>query len=270
MNNRSVIILIGLLLAAVLLPTINAGDAGVVVDQQLVTITLTDKGLLVSEDIKVTNNALENTTLLRFWLQQDAQDITITAGASNTNLIPFTITSGYIRTCNLSSANFTILPATSLSIRLTYGLSSSAETYEQALLYDTTLATVSYNGQTLYQGERLVARTDGTSTLQIRLFKPTEAPLSMTVIIVIFVVVVAILGILLFVLQWQRSRTKKSALGESEETLTTKKTLLLSLLKDLEKQYRAKSISDETYTKLKDEYKQQAVDAMKRLDDMKK
>jgi hypothetical protein len=57
---------------------------------------------------------------------------------------------------------------------------------------------------------------------------------------------------------------------ESEDTLTTKKTLLLSLLKDLEKQYRGKAISDETYNKIKDEYKQQAVDTMKKLDDLKK
>jgi hypothetical protein len=42
------------------------------------------------------------------------------------------------------------------------------------------------------------------------------------------------------------------------------------LLKDLEKQYRAHSISDETYSKIKDEYKQHTVDAMKKLDDLKK
>ncbi len=270
MNNRSIIIIVGLMVAAVLLPAVHAQDAGVVVDQQTVTVTLTDQGLLVSEDIRVTNNALENATQLRFWLQQDAQDITITAGTSNTNLIPFTVTSGYVRTCNLSTANLSLAPSTSLAVHLTYGLSSSVQTYEHTLLYDTTLASVSYNGQTLYQGEHLVARSDGTSTLQIRLFKPTEAPLSMTVIIALFVIVVAVLGILLFVLQRQRSKSKKSTLGESEETLSTKKTLLLSLLKDLEKQYRAKDISDETYTKLKDEYKQQAVDAMKRLDDLKK
>ena len=59
MKNRSVVILIGLILTAVILPAVHAGDTGVVVDQQLVTITLTDKGLLVSEDIKITNNALE-------------------------------------------------------------------------------------------------------------------------------------------------------------------------------------------------------------------
>jgi hypothetical protein len=270
MKNKSFVILLGILLCGMLLPIVQAGDTGVVVDQQLVTITLTDKGLFVTEDIKAANNAQENTTLLRFWLQQDAQDIAITAGPSSVDLIAYTLTSGNVRTCNLSAANLTIPPGTSLTLRLTYGLSSSAETFEQTLLYDTTLFTVSYNDQTLYQGEHLVARSDATSTLQIRLFKPTEAPLSMTVIIILFVLVVAVLGILLFILQRKRTRTKKTTLGESEETLSTKKTLLLSLLKDLEKQYRAKSISDETYTKLKDEYKQQAVDAMKRLDDVKK
>ncbi|HVQ00710.1 MAG TPA: hypothetical protein VMT57_04275 [Candidatus Thermoplasmatota archaeon] len=270
MNNRTVFLLMLFILVAVLLPSVHAGDTGVVADQQSVTVTLTDRGLFVTEDIKVTNNALENTTLLRFWLQQNAQDLTVTAGASNVNLIPFTLTSGNVRTCNLSAVNLSILPAQSLSVHVTYDLDSSAQIFEQALLYDTTLYTVTYNGQTLYQGEHLIARTDGTSTLQVRLFKPTETPLSMTVIIILFVLVVAVLGILLFLLQRQRRGTKKTTLAESEETLTTKKTLLLSLLKDLEKQYRAKSISDETYNKLKDEYKQQAVDTMKRLDDMKK
>ena len=270
MNNKGVVILIGLLLCTLLLPMAQAGDTGIVADQQLVTVTLTDKGLLVAEDIKVTDNAADNTTLLRFWFQQNAQDLTITAGSSNIDLVPFTLTSGNVKTCNLSAANLTIAPTQSLSVHITYGLPSSAQTFEHTLLYDTTLYTVTYNGQTLYQGEHLVARTDGTSTLQVRLFEPTEAPLSMTVIIILFVLVVAVIGLLLFILQRQRRRTQKTTLAESEETLTTKKTLLLSLLKDLEKQYRAKSISDETYTKLKDEYKQQAVDTMKRLDDMKK
>jgi hypothetical protein len=66
----------------------------------------------------------------------------------------------------------------------------------------------------------------------------------------------------------QRTKAKKSIV-ESEETLTTKKALLLSLLKDVEKRHRSKDISDETYNKLKEEYKQQAVDVMKKLEDIK-
>jgi hypothetical protein len=67
----------------------------------------------------------------------------------------------------------------------------------------------------------------------------------------------------------QRRKAKKSII-ESEETLATKKVLLLSLLKDVEKKHRAKDISDETYNKLKEEYKQQAVETMKKLEDIKK
>ena len=43
----------------------------------------------------------------------------------------------------------------------------------------------------------------------------------------------------------------------------------MSLLKDIEKQHRANQISDDTYHKLKDRYKQEAVEAMKKLEDMK-
>ena len=66
----------------------------------------------------------------------------------------------------------------------------------------------------------------------------------------------------------QRTKVKKSII-ESEETLTTKKALLLSVLKDIEKKHRAKEISDETYNKLKEEYKHQAVNVMKKLEDLK-
>ena len=41
----------------------------------------------------------------------------------------------------------------------------------------------------------------------------------------------------------------------------------MSLLKDIEKQHRAKKISDDTYNKIKEHYKNEAVDAMRRLED---
>lgn len=268
MKSIGICIIISILVCATLLQVVDAGDTGIKADQQLVTITPTDKGLLVSEDIKVTNNDQVNVTSLRFWFQQDASTVVITAGSSGKELVP--VTSGNIRICNLSAGNLSISPTKSLSVQITYYLPSTAETFEQTLLYDTTLFTVTYSDQTLFQGEHLLAGTENTNTLQIRLYKPTEAPLSMVVIIILFVLVVAVLGVLLLILQRQRSKKKNTMLGESEETLSTKKTLLLSLLKDLEKQYRAKNISDETYNKLKDEYKQQAVDAMKRLEDIKK
>jgi hypothetical protein len=268
MKKLGIYLLLGIMICALCIPLASASDTGIIADQQLITITQTNQGLLVNENIKITNNGQENATIFRFWIQQDASNVVVTAGPTGKSLTP--VVSGNIQTCNLTTANLTIEPSKSLTVQVTYTLPSAAETFEQTLLYDTTLFTVTYAGQTLFQGENLLSSAESTNSLQVRLFKPTEAPLSLTVLIIIFVIVVAALGILLLLLRRQRSKKKKTGLVESEETLSTKKTLLLSLLKDLEKQYRAKSISDETYNKLKDEYKQQAVETMRRLEDTQK
>jgi hypothetical protein len=268
MKKTIAIILLMALTIAVLYPSVSANDAGIIVDQELVIISLTNTGLQVEETLKVTNKGTENVTSLRFWIQQDIQDaVKITELQSGEDLIP--LITGNIRACNLSAANLSMIPDASMTLQLTYHLPSSAQNYIQTLLYDTTFFSVTYEKQNLFQGEHLLYGSDANNAIQIRLYNPTEAPLSITMIIIIFMAVIIVLAALLLLLKKQRSKTKK-AVAESEETLATKKTLLLSLLKDLEKQYRAKSISDETYTKIKDEYKQDAVEVMKKLDDLKK
>ena len=84
--------------------------------------------------------------------------------------------------------------------------------------------------------------------------------------------VLIVLLILFFVIfsKKQRSINKKEKIGGSEELFTTKKLLLMEALKDIEKKYRSKQISDNTYHKLKDEFKQDAIEAMKSLEDLKK
>jgi hypothetical protein len=77
-----------------------------------------------------------------------------------------------------------------------------------------------------------------------------------------------ILVIVLSIFSFKKQKIKVVESGiESEEVLKTKKTLLMSILKDIEKQHRAKQISDDTYHKLKELYKQQAVEAMKKLEE---
>jgi biopolymer transport protein ExbD len=240
----------------------------VVIDQEIVTISLTNTGLQVEETVRVTNTGTENVTSLRFWIQQDILDAAkITELQSGKDLVP--LITGNIRTCNLSSMNLSMIPNASMTLQVMYHLPSGAQNFIQTMLYDTTLFSVSYENRDLFQGEHLLYGSEANNAIQIRLYKPTEAPLNITMIIIVFLVVIIVLAVLLLLLKKQRSKTKK-AVSESEETLSTKKTLLLSLLKDLEKQFRAKSISEETYTKIKDEYKQDAVDVMKKLDDLKK
>lgn len=269
MKKIGVFILMGMMAFTALYPCVSAQDSSVVADQQIVTVSLVTQGLQVNEEIKVTNQDSENATMLRFWLQQNAQDVKILALPSGKELV--SLITGNIRTCNLTAANLTIKPGITFDIQVTYLLPTNTQNFEVSLLYKTTLLTVTYqegsNQQELFHGEHLLA--DSQNTLRVLLHKPTESSLGITTIVIVFVVVVLVLTSLLLLLKKQRTKTKKS-LVESEETLTTKKTLLLSLLKDLEKQFRAQAISDETYNKLKDEYKQQAVETMKKLDDLKK
>lgn len=271
MKKFGVLSLIGILFLVAFIPGVHADVFGIVTDQELVTISLASKGLQVDETITMTNNGPENATLLRFWIQQNAQDTTIIATQSDTELVP--VTSGNVRTCNLSAANLTIGAGKTLSITLTYFLSTTEQYFVQTLLYNTGSLSVVYKDETteltLFQAEHLTYNPEESNTLQIRLNKPTEAPLNISILVIVFLVVLVVLASLLLLLRKQRSKSKKGVV-ESEETLMTKKSLLLSLLKELEKQYRAQSVSNETYTKLKEEYKAQAVDAMKKLDDLKK
>jgi len=64
----------------------------------------------------------------------------------------------------------------------------------------------------------------------------------------------------------QKPSKSRTRIGDSEELLTTKKALLMEVLKDIEKKHRAKQISDDTYHKLRDQYKQEAVETMKQLE----
>ena len=66
----------------------------------------------------------------------------------------------------------------------------------------------------------------------------------------------------------RRKTPKTSSDTESKEILEIKKALYLSMLKDIEKQHRGKQISDEAYSKIKNEYKQQAVTVMQKLEEM--
>ena len=85
---------------------------------------------------------------------------------------------------------------------------------------------------------------------------------------------IALLSILAVVSTFYLIKKKKSSkirkiVSESEEMLNAKKSLLVSVLKEIEKKHRSKQISDDSYHKLRELYKEQAVETIKKLDDIK-
>lgn len=263
MKRIASLVFISILTLSIALPMVSAYDLGVTVEQQIITISISDSGLAVEENIKVTTAAV-NATSLRFWIQQDATDVEILAVESGTYLSSIVIGSN-IQECNLSKHNLSINPEDTLDIRLTYTLPTDTKHFIKTILYDTASLSITYEEDELYRGEH----NTKSNSVRILLHRPTDTLVNIVYIITIFLLVVILIASTLLLMRKQRTKAKKSIV-ESEETLTTKKALLLSLLKDVEKKHRSKDISDETYNKLKEEYKQQAVDVMKKLEDIKK
>ncbi len=268
MRNASIYLLIVLLaLSCIAIPTNALSDTGIVTDSQTAAITMTDSGFHVEETIILTNHGSENVTLLRFWIQSDvSSDVSIVATKSGTALQP--VVNGNIRECNLSATHLVLTPLASMEVTVSYTLPTSTARFTKDFLYNTSQLIVTYNTQPLLSGKDFVKSTPPYE-ISIQLYNPSEAPLGLSTLLIVFLIVVIVLTLLLLVFRRQRRR-KRVGTVDTPQTLVTKKDLLLELLKDLEKRYRAKDISDETYTKLKEEYKAQAVDTMRRLEDVKK
>lgn len=267
MKRIASLVFISILTLSIVFPVVHAYDAGITTEQQAITISISDSGLDVEENIKVNNAAYVNMTSVKFWIQQDAFDVEILAVESGNSLSSIVIGSN-IRECNLSQYNLSIAPEDTLDIRLTYTLPTDTKHFVKTILYDTASLSITYGDDELYRGEHLVYNTESNS-MQVLLHIPTEAPVNIVYIVIIFLLVVFLVASTLLLMRKQRKKAKK-AIVESEEVLATKKALLLSFLKGVEKKHRAKDISDETYNKLKEEYKQQAVNVMKKLEDIKK
>ena len=58
-----------------------------------------------------------------------------------------------------------------MNLQVTYHLPSTAQSFLQTLLYDTTLFSVTYEDRNLFQGEHLLFDSDANNAIQIRLLQ---------------------------------------------------------------------------------------------------
>ena len=242
-----------IILTVLLYFTINSTGAPIAETHDIDIVTK-NGSLFVTETIMLFNiNTTEGK--ITIWLHDKAENILILVNNSEK---PFE------KKYNEYSYNISNIDNTSIiQTKITYFL-KNIENFNKKILYNTNTLTISYNSNQMYSGKNL---TSGFS-LNLLLFKPIESPLSWYSVIAIILLLILLVVSVLYIFKRQRTIIGETV-TESEELLTTKKKLLLSLLRDIEKQYRSQQISNDTYHKLKDHYKQQAVETMKRLDDMK-
>jgi len=245
-----------IILVTVIMPVSLGDEIGV--KSHDIEITTEDNRLSIIENINLSGLTNE-TNELTLWIQQNSQDIELLI--DDEEYIYYNREGNEI-ICNISSIRESMNIYT--QVVLSYTLNKDIKEFEKTLKYTTDQISVLYDRNKIFTENNL--QSDISFTLM--LYKPSETPLSGYMIMFIILLVILLIVSTFYSFRKQKAVKIKDIVNESEELLQAKKTLLMASLKDIEKQHRGKKISDDTYHKLKNYYKQQAVDAMKKLDDI--
>ena len=256
---RIIICIVIFIIISMNLPGIIASEEGMITQNHQITISTSDDLISVDEVLTVKGVSNQSYDTLTIWIHNSAKNVNIFVNSK----VPDSIEqngSEYI--CNISS--FGIKKEDSTEVRISYKLDKDVE-FLKTVVRVTNFISVLFNQKEIFTGTNLAA---GTS-FKLQLYEPTETNLDFYVIILIIIIIILIIVLILYILKKQKSVKIKETVSGTEELRNTKKTLLMSLLKEIEKQHRANQISDDTYHKLKERYKQETIEAMKQLEDMK-
>ena len=208
----------------------------------------------------------ESSEIISFWIQEDPINLNILIDGVATNYYTALPNSSNKYFCNISDLNIT----TDTDIQVRYLLDKDTSEFEKILQYNTNSISISFDGTEIYKGSNFYFGNSLTVALQ-KLPKGetvTVESIPMWVYGIIVILIIFLLVSFMSRSKKQKTTKLKESAGGSVELLSTKKALLMEVLKDIEKKHRAKEISDNTYHKLKDKYKQEAVEAMRQLEDM--
>lgn len=210
----------------------------------------------ISLDQTQTNDTIRE---LFFWIPTDASDI---QASVNNTIIPTALHEDNLYQANLSDIKESNL--ISKPIELTYRLPIGLQQFSIKMLRNTSQLTISYDGDEIASGTTLV--TDSSYMVSVPVESDTALfnvyTLTLTILLIILLLVSFVYGIR----KKKNGKTRKRAF-ESQEVLSTEKTLLMDVLKKIEKLHRSEKMSDDTYHKLKGYYKQQTVEIMSQMED---
>lgn len=257
-----------LILTIIALIMIITGSAMIIHGQEITTdsskieITTGENYISVVENYNIDAKSSQT---ISFWIQESPTDLNILIDGIEIEYYT-TLPIGDNRYfCNISGLNIT----TYTNIQVSYLLDIDTTKFEKTLQYDTNSMSIKFDGTEIYTGANL--KSD--SFLNVTLQKSIKGENIESIPIWIYAIIVILLLLLLisFISKSKKQKTTKTkeVIGASEEFLTTKKSLLMETLKEIEKKHRDKQISDDTYHKLREQYKQQAVETMKKLEDTK-
>ena len=225
-----------------------------------IRIITSDDFFTIQETIILQGTSDENIELVGFWIQDGAKDLKITVDAQNLEFEK----SDNIYTTNLSTLE--IKENSQPTFKIDYKIDKETDYFQKQIIRNTSSFEVTFDENILYESNNLL--TGNSIKLYLIEATQTETTLSWYMILAIVLLLLLLVLVALNLIKKPKSEKVKKIATESEELLSTKKTLLMYILKDIEKKHRSKEISDDTYHKLKDYYKNEAVETMKKLEDI--
>lgn len=217
----------------------------------------------VKEHIIIESSILTNSSQYQFLLSSTAEEDELTIIIDNIKLSnPQHTDSVYQLDINKRSTD-----QDSVIIDLTYYLPLSTVYFDKTFLESTSNVKISFEDSDIFESN---IQTEDAE-IQIKLVRPIQPDsfnLYTIMLIVLLVIIIIVTSYYAFIKRKNGKDRKRSL--ESFEMLETEKTLLLTLLKEIEKMHRSQKISDDSYHKLKTYYKNQTVEIMSALEDEKK
>ena len=213
-----------------------------------ISLEKTDKGYDVTEHLVVEGN---NDTNVIVWIQGEADGVSVEANGSKTN---FSVSG------NLYSINLTGLKNPDISIH--YCLPESTEKFMKQVLYQCKELTVKLDGEVIYQGVNLTEGSYISFSIKERVTERTNYYMYSTLFLLLILVIV-----LAYSVRSKKKMEKRES--ESTELLEAKKELLMNVLKEIEKRYRSKELSEDIYNRLKEDFKRETVNIVRKLEEMK-
>ncbi len=214
-----------------------------------ISIERENNGYRVSEQVSIEK---DNDTNILIWLQKEAKDIDIKINGSKANFSA----SGTLYIINLTNSK-------ELEISVNYNLPGSTGKFIKQVLYKCKEFSAKLDGEIVYQGMNLSEGNYISFSIKEKIIEKENYYMYTTLILLLILIIV-------FAYSVKGKKRKEKELSASPELLRAKKDLLMNALKEIEKRYRAKELSEEIYSKLKEDFKREAVNVVRRLEEIEK
>lgn len=209
----------------------------------------------LNDTFKVTENIeieRENDTSVLIWIQEEAENVEIKMNGTKVN---------YSKSGNIYMIN--LINSSSIKLDINYKLPSPVQFFMKNILYKCDFLSIKLDGKIVYEGTNISKSSYFFFSVKKEVVEKGNYYIYVTLILLI-----TLISILAYSLMAKR-RTKNIVVDDPD-ILKTKKELLMSILKELEKKYRAKEVNEEVYNKLKDFYKRETVNIIRRLEEIEK